>query len=236
MAEPSEQDRMTARQHTAQLLKMLRGAGSEASPPVAANGMPAERLAEAPSSYAVARQRSTEPRAAAVAAKRSAPASPPLPCPPRPIPVIGDGLRQQEGVLGMLMARADRLAQLTRILHAYLPAHLRDHAVLLRLDAEAWTVQTDSPAWATRLRYALYNIRPTLGRHLQLELPKPRIRVAPAAEPVPVLRPRPTLTADSARLLEVTAGNVFDSRLSAALRKLAAHAGPTASGPDAPPG
>jgi hypothetical protein len=90
-------------------------------------------------------------------------------------------------------------------------------------------VQTDSPAWATRLRYALYNIRPTLGRHLQLELPKPRIRVAPTAEPVPVLRPRPTLTADSARLLEVTAGNVFDSRLSAALRKLAAHAGPTAS-------
>ena len=226
MAEPSEQDRMTARQHTAQLLKMLRGAGSEASPPVAANGMPAERLAEAPSSYAVARQRTTDSRAAAVAAKRSAPASPP---PPRPIPAIGDGLRQQDGVLGMLMARADRLAQLTRILHAYLPAHLRDHAVLLRLDAEAWTVQTDSPAWATRLRYALYNIRPTLGRHLQLELPKPRIRVAPTAEPVPVLRPRPTLTADSARLLEVTAGNVFDSRLSAALRKLAAHAGPTAS-------
>jgi hypothetical protein len=39
MAEPSEQDRMTARQHTAQLLKMLRGAGSGAVPPVAANGM-----------------------------------------------------------------------------------------------------------------------------------------------------------------------------------------------------
>lgn len=233
MAEPSEQDRMTARQHTAQLLKMLRGAGSGAAPPVAANGMPATQLAEAPSSYAVARQRATEPRAAAGAAKRSAPASPP---PPRPIPAIGDGLRQQDGVLGMLMARADRLAQLTRILHAYLPAHLRDHAVLLRLDAEAWTVQTDSPAWATRLRYALYNIRPTLGRHLQLELPKPRIRVAPTAEPVPVLRPRPTLTADSARLLEVTAGNVFDSRLSAALRKLAAHAGPMASGLDVPPG
>ena len=233
MAEPSEQDRMTARQHTAQLLKMLRGAGSGATPPVAANGMPATQLAEAPSSYAVARQRTTDSRAAAVAAKRSAPASPP---PPRPIPAIGDGLRQQDGVLGMLMARADRLAQLTRILHAYLPAHLRDHAVLLRLDAEAWTVQTDSPAWATRLRYALYNIRPTLARHLQLELPKPRIRVAPTAELVPVLRPRPTLTADSARLLEITAGNVFDSRLSAALRKLAAHAGPTASGPDAPPG
>ena len=233
MAEPSEQDRMTARQHTAQLLKMLRGAGSGAAAPVAANGMPATQLAEAPSSYAVARQRTTDSRAAAVAAKRSAPASPP---PPRPIPAIGDGLRQQDGVLGMLMARADRLAQLTRILHAYLPAHLRDHAVLLRLDAEAWTVQTDSPAWATRLRYALYNIRPTLGRHLQLELPKPRIRVAPTAEPVPVLRPRPTLTADSARLLEVTAGNVFDSRLSAALRKLAAHAGPMASGLDVPPG
>ena len=43
MAEPSEQDRMTARQHTAQLLKMLRGAGSGAVPPVAANGMPAAR-------------------------------------------------------------------------------------------------------------------------------------------------------------------------------------------------
>lgn len=119
---------MTARRHTAQLLKMLHGAGSKASPPVAANGMPATQLAEAPSSYAVARQRATEPRAAAGAASRSAPASPPPPCPPRPIPAIGDGLRRQNGVLGMLMAQADRLAQLTRIL-CYLPAHLRDHAV-----------------------------------------------------------------------------------------------------------
>ena len=124
------------------------------------------------------------------------------------------------------MARADRLARLSQIFHAYLPPHLRDHAVLVRLDAEGWEVQTDSPSWATRLRYALPTIRQALGQQVGMMLPKPRIRVVPAAEPVQPQRPRLTLTRHSAEVLETAARTLTDPRLGAALRRLAAHGRP----------
>lgn len=176
--------RATAHRHAAGLLKMLRGYGpraeseseSVARPPVAASRPTA--VAEAPPAYV-----------------RPLDVAPPLPLarvptllPPRPrepdsIPTVGEVLRRPHGKLGQLMAQADRLIQLSRVFRAYLPPPLRDHAVLIRLDPESWEVRTDSAAWATRLRYALPSIGQVLGQQLDMTLPKPRIRVAPAAVP-----------------------------------------------------
>ncbi|MCB1777630.1 MAG: DUF721 domain-containing protein [Candidatus Competibacteraceae bacterium] len=139
------------------------------------------------------------------------------------IPSLGDGLSQQPGVLGQLIARGKELAQLNRIFQAYLPPHLRDHAVLIRMDEEAWTVQTDSAGWATRLRYKLYDIRQALGQQLNITLPKPHIRVEPAAASSRSRRPPLSLTQENARLIEQTARNEPDPRLSAALHRLAQH-------------
>ncbi|MCP5157916.1 MAG: DUF721 domain-containing protein [Gammaproteobacteria bacterium] len=144
----------------------------------------------------------------------------------RSIPSVGESLHQQPGVLGQLMMRVDQWAQSSRIFQAYLPPHLREHVVLVRMDEEAWTVRTDSASWATRLRYKLYDIRQMLGQQLGIALPKPHIRVEPAMTSFALRRRRLTLTQESARLLKQTAHNEPDPRLSAALLRLAQHTDP----------
>jgi hypothetical protein len=161
----------------------------------------------------------------------SSPAAPSPSSPQRvasvaPISTVGENLHRQKGVLGQLLAQADQLAQSSQIFRAYLPPHLRDHAILVRMDHEGWEVQTDSASWATRLRYALHGIRQVLGQHLEIELPKPRIRIVPAAAPPPPRRPPLTLTEHNARLLKATAHTLGDTRLSAALLRLAEHTQP----------
>ncbi len=247
--------RASARRHTAHLLNILRGHGSESGSASADPARPAAVISSAPGKTV-----RTEPPAPslgapakiaetavpylplsplpapAAAPDRPAPRAPSLPAiqeaPPRQrtasIPTVGECLRRPQGMLGRLMARADRLTQLNHIFRAYLPPHLHDHVVLVRLDQDDWTVHADSSSWATRLRYALHNVREALGQQLGIPLPKPRVRVVPPAFPPRPQRPRLTLTQRNAKLLEVTARNVPDSRLSAALRRLAQHAGPPA--------
>lgn len=208
-----EESRARARAHTARLLRMLRG--------------PAGKPAEAPGPAAPA---SNVTEAAPVYDRRppAKPASPPTPAPVAPrsgvIPTVGESLRAGPGVLGEMVARARRLKQLSQIFYAYLPLPLREHVVLVRLDAEAWEVQTDTALWATRLRYLLPSIQQPLGQQLELNLPKPQIRVEPSIAPaVRRLRPRPSLSQRSAEQIESLARTVNDPDLSAALRRLAAH-------------
>jgi hypothetical protein len=233
MAEP-DAARDAARRHTAQLLKMLRGHGSSAAPAPATvpeTAVPSAivgAVAEAATGY-VRRPEPTADRRQKPAATAPADASPPAPF-PRAIPTVGELLSRQRGPLGELMSQTEQRVRHNRIFRAYLPPHLRDHAVLVRMDEESWLIHADSSGWATRLRYALHNIRGTLGQHLGMPLPKPHIRVVPAALPPPP-RPPLKLTKRSAELLEVTARNLSDERLSAALRRLAAHAGSARNAP-----
>jgi len=220
--------RAAARRHTAQLLKMLRGYGpkpeSEPAPESLAPPKPAA-VAEAPLAYV----RLLDPAPNPPRLPGSS-ASPSMPLRPREGPgsiaAVGEVLSHLPGVLGQLMAQASQLHRLTQIFHAYLPPPLQEHAVLLRLDAERWEVQTDSAAWATRLRYALPTIRQALGRQLNITLPKPRIRVMPATAPPPAQPRRLTLTRRNAEVLETAARALPDPQLSAALRRLAAHGRP----------
>lgn len=239
MAEP-DNTRASARRHTTQLLKMLRGYGPIADPAPSTE----------PETTTSDRSTITVAEAATVYAKRlesvsndqaspdAVPAGLEPPIPPRerigpsPVATVGETLSRQQGTtLGELMARADRLVRLSRIFRAYLPPHLHDHAVLIQMDEDRWIVHADASGWATRLRYALHNIRETLGQQLGISLPKPHIRVVPAALPPPS-RPPLTLTKRNAKLLEVAARNLSDARLSAALRRLATYAGPTRESTD----
>lgn len=215
--------RTMARRHTAHLLKMLRGYGpkSESEPvselPIAASRPAA--VAEATPAYVRLLDMASPPPLPLVQASPL----PPPPLGPASIPTVGEVLRHPRGRLGRLMAQADRLIRLSQVFRAYLPPHLRDHAVLIRLDPESWEVRTDSAVWATRLRYALPSIRQALGQQLGMTLPKPRIRVAPVAAPLQSRRPRLTLTPRNAELLEAAARTLTDQRLGMALRRLAAH-------------
>ncbi|HRX62385.1 MAG TPA: DUF721 domain-containing protein [Candidatus Competibacter sp.] len=230
----SDDARASARRHTAQLLKMLRGHGPTADAastiqPVAGTpDPPAVAVADTPVAYSRRSEPGPTPRAVPdpVTAGTRATIPPDQPAKRGSIPAIGEVLYRQRGVLGELVTQAEKRVRLSRIFHAYLPPHLRDHAELIRLDEEKWTVHTDSSSWATRLRYALHNIRDTLGQQLGFPLPKPHIRVVPPTLPLPVARPPLRLTPKSAKLLEIAARNLSDERLSAALRRLAAHADP----------
>ena len=223
--------RAIARQHTAHLLQMLRGhTPPDPQPPLQplapALDQRADRVAEAPRAYLDTPVATRKVRQSPGAASDQG-AIPPGARPPaklRVLPPVGETLFRQKGVLGELMERAEQLVKLTRIFRAYLPPHLHDHATLIRLDEEEWIIHTDSSSWATRLRYALHNIRETLGQQLGIELPKPYIRVVPPDVPVRKPRPPMKLTKRSAKVLEVAARNQSDERLSAALRKLASRA------------
>lgn len=214
--------RAIGRQYTASLLKMLRGGyGTVLEPEPAAEVHPVAelkpaRIADAAPTYVRLVETPFPPPVppASVTSRSSAPA----------IPTVSEGLRRPTGKLSKLIARADELAESTRIFHAYLRPDLRGHAVLIRLDQDAWTVQTESAAWATRLRYALYDIREVLGLHFGIALPKPYIQIAPAAVLPLSPSPRRMLTREAARYLEETARNETDPRLSAALRRLARRA------------
>lgn len=232
MAE-SDDARASARRHTAQLLKMLRGYGpiAEPAPYAEPEGAASDKSAIAVTEAATVYARRPEPVANRQASPDGVPAGPEASMPPRAravrgsISTVGEALSRQRGTLGELMAQADRLVRLSRIFRAYLPPHLHDHAVLIQMDEDRWIAHTDSSSWATRLRYALHNIRETLSQQLGFPLPKPHIRVVPAASPPPS-RPPLTLTKRNAKLLEVAARNLSDERLSAALQRLAAYAGP----------
>lgn len=238
--------RAIARQHTAQLLKMLRGRGPapEAAPTAAKSATKPTAGAEAkpepaptaakPAAVAEARAPYTRipeltPNRSNSQARPSGPTAEPQQPLSRPpshaaIATVGERLRRpQQGTLRQLLAQANQFNQLTQIFRAYLPPSLRDHAVLIRLDAECWLVHTDSSSWATRLRYALHNSRQALGQHLDLELPKPRIQVVPASLPQRPQRPRLTLTDQSIQFLENAAHTIADPRLSAALLRLVEH-------------
>jgi hypothetical protein len=223
--------RATARRHTARLLKMLRGYGPTAetepvSDPPAAAPKPAA-VAEAPTAYVRLLDTTVPtPQPPSPVVQASPPRLPPAGrVGPGSIPTVGELLRDSlpPGVLGQLIARASQMIHLRQVFRAYLPPHLRDHALLIRLDPEGWEVQTDSAGWATRLRYALPTIRQALGQQLGMTLPKPRIRVAPPAMPAQLEKPRLKLTRRNAELLETAAHALTDPRLGAALRRLAAH-------------
>jgi hypothetical protein len=222
VAELDAERRAIGRQHTAQLLKMLRGGyGTTPEPESVAEVDPAAELKSA-------RVADAAPVYVRLVETPIRPDTPTGNAPPRrlsapPIPTVGESLRQPLEKLSKLIARADDLAASARIFQAYLRPDLRDHVLLIRLDQDAWTVQTESAVWATRLRYALYDIREVLGLHFGITLPKPHIQIAPIAARPPS-SPRRTLTQEAARYLEEIARNETDSRLSAALRRLARRA------------
>ena len=131
---------------------------------------------------------------------------------------------RQPGVLMHLVEQTDKLVRLHRIMRAYLPPHLQDHARLAAADENAWVIKTESSAWATRLRYALPSLRQQLAAHLKRELPPFKLKVEPITDSVPKEPRRLTLTEHSASVIEGAADSVNDERLGAALMRLAAHA------------
>jgi hypothetical protein len=128
--------------------------------------------------------------------------------------------------MSKLVSQAKRIRQINDAFLEILPVSLTGHAILGKLNPGEWLVYTDSPVWATRLRYGLSRLRRQLSDRLKMPVPVLRIRVAPRNSPPPPPAHRQMIiSAQSARLLEGTARNVDDVRLKAALLRLATRAG-----------
>jgi len=216
VSEPSNKAdrRQTAKRHTAHLLAILQGktkAESTATP------APDDRV------YSTTHSAPTVPPRVA---EKPPPSAQPKQPPPPSLKPVSDHLSPSSGHLSQLIAQTQRLAQLNTIFLAYLPPHLREHAALARADAEAWVVQTDSSAWATRLRYSLPSVRRPFSEHIGVALPPPRIRIAPpaVAPPPPPPSRRMTVSAQTVDTLESAARELNDTPLGAAMKRLAEHA------------
>ena len=121
---------------------------------------------------------------------------------------------------------ADCLAAIehhTRLLHeirAVLPPPLDEHCLHAVLDAGVLTLLTDSPVWSSRLRF----FAPELEHHLTPHhgpIATCRIRVRP---PASIPSPKTSgnrLPATTVRHLMDAAAGIEDTRLAAALRRLA---------------
>ena len=219
MSEPSRKpdSRSSSRQHTSHLLDLLRGKTDGAEARTDAARKPVSGSLPKPVRTAVVRSE-IPPRA-------GQDDLPPVPS-GRPIPSVGEQLGNAKGQLSRLLAQADKLAELNRIMNAYLPPHFQGHATLAVLTPDCWIVHTDSSAWSTRLRYVLPSLQRQLSDHLQTEVPRLKVRVRPAADllrkPTPVRRL--TVSDETVATLEVAARNLSDPRLSMAMQRLAEHA------------
>ena len=138
--------------------------------------------------------------------------------------LVRDHLRSPKGRLAKLLAQTDKLQHVNRVFHAYLPSHLHEHAMITTMSAKAWIVQTDSSAWATRLRYVLPNLQQQLSDHLKKQIPPLTVRIKPGNTVEAMVEPRRmALTQETAKLLEGTAQDLSDQRLGSALLRLSRH-------------
>ena len=137
---------------------------------------------------------------------------------------VGEHLQQPRTHLARLLAHVEELIDINRIMLAYLPTHLRDHVSLVNVDQDGWTLQTDSPAWATRLRYCIPTLQRQLSDHMGIPVPPLRIRIVPPALEARASPPRRLrLSTQAANVLEKAAGNLSDRQLSEALLRLTKH-------------
>ncbi len=128
----------------------------------------------------------------------------------------GDG-----GPLGGVARFARELETHRRRLQQGLPESLRGQWRLARLDEVEIVVVAESPAWATRLRYAGPQIQEAAARLTGVRPRRVTVRIAPAAD-----RPRchqpPHPPGEHARAaIRAAAETMDDPRLREALRRLA---------------
>ncbi len=128
------------------------------------------------------------------------------------------------GTVPDLIAHARQLQSLSTALRRCLPADAASHVQVVHWSDGQLTVQVDSTAWATRLRY----LSPQLLRQLQ-QLPeftaahRIALNIAPAATPAVTIAQPFHLSPAGARIIDANAETIADPQLRAALKRLARH-------------
>ena len=137
-------------------------------------------------------------------------------------------LQKQPGELKALLSHAARLESLSRQIGAWLPEPLAEHAWVANVDSQRLVLQTDSPAWATRLRYLASPLLAYLKQQPDLAgLLNVQVRIWPAASGTADRRGRrPQFSRLASESLRAAAEGHSDAELRDALIRLAEHVYP----------
>lgn len=136
--------------------------------------------------------------------------------------ILDSLLSERDPQLATLAAEARRLEALRQRVAGHLPPEAASHCLGADLKDGVLTLYLDSGAWSTYLHYRQQTLLADLQRNLAQPCRTLKFKVLP--EPVPGVPPKPppkTLSPDTQRLLESTAGELEDAALAAALRRLA---------------
>jgi hypothetical protein len=131
-------------------------------------------------------------------------------------------LSDPRGRIGQLQERSDQLARLNRRLYEILPPPLHEHVRLVAVSEERVVLRADSPAWLTRLRFQLPQVRRLLREILGLQARRVEIGVMRRLyTPQRVERHALAISPQGRRTLEQAADASDDEALASALRRLA---------------
>ena len=131
-------------------------------------------------------------------------------------------LLQKDGALKLLLSEANRFTRLGRRLSGQLPAEFVPHTKLAALRDGCLVLLADTPAWATRLRYATPQILQQLSLCQEFASVKSiRVRVLRPDAPSGQTGRRNAMTVPATTALLRQASVTKDCRLRAALERLA---------------
>jgi hypothetical protein len=127
------------------------------------------------------------------------------------------------GTLKELLRQAHELLRLEDDIGALMAPSIRPHCRAAGCRDGQLILMTDSPAWATRLRYQVPALLAGLRRRAPaLGLREIHVKVSPFAQPVEAATGLgPTMSEASAALLEDVASGIGDARIRAAMLRLA---------------
>ena len=137
-------------------------------------------------------------------------------------PLSVDRVLESNRQLAELLQRAQEHRSNSERVRRHLPADLAAHVSGALLEEGRLVLLTDSPVWASRLRFVEPRLRAELGHSSEI-----RVKVLPSGSRGRAAKKTPpkarSLSSRSAEQLRIMANAISDPQLSQALRRLAAH-------------
>ena len=125
--------------------------------------------------------------------------------------------------LSRLFNEASNRSQLTERIRLCLPAELHPHCLAASVQGTTLVLYTDTPAWATSLRYQYRHLQAQLKHEHDLcHIEQIRVRVQPRSEQHPASSPaaRPTNRSMPAAMPDSLTESAVDERIQTALKRL----------------
>lgn len=137
---------------------------------------------------------------------------------------ITEILKQSTDSCSVLLSKISQIHELQNKLRNHVGRPLSEHLNVANYSDDSLTLHTDSPAWASRLRFKIQTILEYARTECGLEnLKSVRVKVVLMNPNIDRTRPAPRVSKQTANLIEDTAKSIDDQDLKSALIKLSKH-------------